>query len=67
MHSYCNNCVYLHTFAKTSVGFFWLKCAKLSTFCILQNFAIANVVAVRMPNVKLMLSLIFTLMVPILI
>ena len=32
MHSYCSNSVYLHTFVRTDVSIFWLKCAKLSTF-----------------------------------
>ena len=37
---------YLHIFASTDVGFFfWLKYAKLSTFCILQTFATTDAVA----------------------
>ena len=46
MHSYYSSFVYLHTFARTNVGvFFILKCAKLSTICIMQTFATTDAIA----------------------
>ena len=42
-----NSFVYLHIFTWTDV-FFGLKCAKLSTFCVLQIFATTDVVALTL-------------------
>ena len=32
MHDYCSNCVYLHTFAMTDVGFFLINMCKIKHF-----------------------------------
>ena len=47
MHGYCSTFVYMHNFASTDVGVFWLKCVKLIAFCILYNFALIDAVAPR--------------------
>ena len=41
IHGYCNTFVYIHNFASIDVDFLQLKCVKLTTFCILHNFAVA--------------------------
>ena len=43
-----DHCVYLDIFTKTDVGGgggFGLKCVKLGTFCILENYPLASVVS----------------------
>ena len=45
MHGYCSIFVYMHNFTSTDAGVFYLKCAKLTRFCILHNFALTNAVA----------------------
>ena len=61
MHSYYSNSVYLHTFVKTDVSIFWLKCAKLSTFYILQIFTITDVVTLRAFLSRILKNLAFTI------
>ena len=39
MYGYCNTCAFMHNFTPTDVDFFCSKCVKLTTFCILQNYA----------------------------
>ena len=39
------HCVYLDIFTKTNVGVLRLKCVKLSTFCILEDYLRDGVVA----------------------
>ena len=43
-----DHCVYLDIFTKTDVWVFGLKCAKLNTFYILENYPRAGVVALRL-------------------
>ena len=43
--SFAKQFVYLHIFTSIDVGVFWVKMCKLSTFCILQIFAITDVIA----------------------
>ena len=38
---------FIHNFTPIDVGFFFSKCVKWITFCILQNFTCANVVALK--------------------
>ena len=40
-------CVYLDIFTKTDMEGVGLKCVKLSTFCILEDYPWADVVALR--------------------
>ena len=40
-----DHCAYLDIFTKTDMGGFGLKCVKLSTFCILEDYLWVGVVA----------------------
>ena len=50
LHGYCSTFVYMHNFTNTDMGVFQLKCVKLTTFCILHNFATSNAVALSVKN-----------------
>ena len=45
MHGYYSNCAFMHNFTPIDVGvffFFGSKCVKLLTFCILQDYVVAQ-------------------------
>ena len=57
MHDYCSTFIYKHNFANIDVGVFWLKCIKLTTFCILHNFALTNAVVLCILSPKRVVKL----------
>ena len=48
MHGYCSKCVNMHSFRRTDVEDFSVKCVKLVAFCILQMFTSTDVDALNL-------------------
>ena len=42
MHGYCSKCANIHSFRRTEVEDFGVKCAKFVAFCIFQMFTSTN-------------------------